>query len=687
MKPNNTNPASRPSRRCGMEWFDGILSGGIAKQLGLYAATILAVYALCVFLIWIFGSTLFVSHNTSPTLVGSMRGVLYYFFDAGNLHSETSVSAKILTPIVAFVGMVLLSGLLITTLSNIVERRVENVAKGLVTYSKIRDHYVIIGYGEITICLLHDIFKRAEAAHERMPKVLILTSQDVQKVRAQVQSQLPTHHERNVLFYAGDIESEEHIARLNIDSAREVYVLGEAEEYGRDSKNLECVRIICDLRSKDGIPKNVLTVNVQFDRPASYSTIKKLNIPKDYVSRDVKEGAADAERQSADKSGKKFGKKFKEFIEKFAGKSGKPADSGDKHAKEEIRYVLYFRPFNFFENWARLLWGYYRKNDYDVLDFDPEGNGNPSVLCKDSDRHVHLVIVGFNRMGRALLLEALRICHYPNYDETTGANKTRITVVDAEMERLLPQFESQYPYLRDIADVEIDYMNARVENADIRAMLERSAADECELLTVAVCLRDPDTALATGLSLPESLYYKIGETGISNNDKVRILVRQELQKGIGEILKSDEHKYKHVKIFGMLTDGVSHELLDDTAAMWVNANYWGKKILENADLEKARELWYELNEDNRYSNRYQIEMYDIYERYAGCTPKETLYCMEHLRWCADRRIIGYRHANIKDKNFKTHPLLIPYGDLPENEKIKDTEVVETRKLIEELCKR
>lgn len=229
-----------------------------------------------------------------------------------------------------------------------------------------------------------------------------------------MQSQLPEYQERNVLFYSGDIESEEHIARLNIDTAREVYVLGEAEEYGRDSKNLECVHIIFKLRNKGKANKEILTVYVQFDRPASYSTIKKLNILDEYVSKDGEQ-------------------------------------------------VLYFRPFNFFENWARLLWGYYRKNDYDVLDFDPEAKGDSRILCKVSNRHVHLVIVGFNRMGRALLLEALRICHYPNYDENTGANKTRITVIDTEMDTLLPQFESQYPYIRDIVDVEIEYRNARVE--------------------------------------------------------------------------------------------------------------------------------------------------------------------------------------------------------------------------------
>lgn len=46
-----------------------------------------------------------------------------------------------------------------------------------------------------------------------------------------------------------------------------------------------------------------------------------------------------------------------------------------------------------------------------------------------------------------------------------------------------------------------------------------------------------------------------------------------MQQGIGEILDADKRKFKHVKVFGMLTDGISGHLLDDTAAMWVNAYY------------------------------------------------------------------------------------------------------------------
>lgn len=654
------------ARRTGMERFDAILSGSIGRQLLAYAVLIVLFIAVFVLTAYLSCDSLWASKESGHTLLGTLRGVIYHFFDAGNLHNEEDFPAVVLAPVISFFGMVLLSGVLVTTLGNIVERRVENVACGLVTYRGIGDHYVVIGYGEVTNCLIRDIFRRSAATGGGMPKVVVLTSQDVKKVRAQVQSQLADSESESVIIYSGDIESREHIARLNVDRAREVYILGEEEEYGRDSKNLECVRIVRELR---GTGRPVLQVNVQFDRPASYSIIQKLPFPDEYVRQDGEQ-------------------------------------------------VIYFRPFNFFENWARLLWGYYRKPEYARLDFVPDGEeaSGDCPLRSGTERHVHLVIVGFNRMGRALLLEALRICHFPNYDEASGRNKTRVTVVDPRMGELLPQFESQYPYVREITDIEVDYCPCRVEDAAVREMLARSAVDDRELLTVAVCLSDPDMSLSTGLSLPEPLYSRTAGDKVENNGRVRILIRQELQKGIGVILDADNDRYRHIKVFGMLTDGIGHGLLDDTATMWVNAYYDCKyapapgspkralydrfadcrgrhgfgpeaSILDLADrpghrgemAEIARGLWYLTAEDFRFANRYQIEMYDIYRRYGSCESRPTLYRMEHLRWCADRRIIGYRAVplkRLKSEAFKTHHLLVPYDDLSQAEKDKDADVVE-----------
>lgn len=653
-------------RRNWMEYFDRIISGGIRNQLLSFIAVIGGVVGLYI-LLALKSDCSILTHGDGW---GKARGVIYHFLDPGYLNDDETPTVQFFMLLVSLTGMVLLGGLLITTLSNIVERRVANVERGLVTYPGICDHYVIIGYGEITVCLLLNIFRHeSERLSQngnpdsgRLPKIILLTDQDIPTVRARIQSQLAPELERKVILYAGNIESREHIAKLNIDTAREVYILGECEEYGRDSKNLECVRIIRELR---GASKKPLTVNVQFDRPASYSVIQKLTLPDDFIA------------------------------------------AGDG------RNVVYFRPFNFYENWARLLWGHYKIAEYADLDFERlDGDG----------RHVHLFIVGFNRMGRALLLEALRLCHYPNYDERTGANKTRITVIDKAMDDLLPQFGSQYPYLEQIGDVSIEYVNGRVEDTSVRNRIIAAATDARELVTIAVCLKDPDLSLATGLSLPEQTYYTIsrepGGCMAANNDNVRVLIRQELQQGLGQILEADKRKYKHVKVFGMLTDGVGRHLLDDSAAMWVNAYYDLKyapkedsskrpiydayrKYLENNDLEgtcildlagmhehrseaesTARRLWYLTSEDFRFSNRYQTEMYGIYQRYAG---NSALPKMEHRRWCADRSIIGYRNTcaeQLKDiECFKLHWHIVPFKDLPPKEKNKDMDVVENMEKI------
>jgi hypothetical protein len=52
--------------------------------------------------------------------------------------------------------------------------------------------------------------------------------------------------------------------------------------------------------------------------------------------------------------------------------------------------------------------------------------------------------------------------------------------------------------------------------------------------------------------------------------------------------------------------------------------------------------------------------------------------MEHLRWNADRSIVGYRcshDSGIKDLNFKLHKMIIPFYKLSDKEKKKDLDVI------------
>lgn len=544
--------------------------------------------------------------------------------------------------IVYLLGLIVFSGLLIATINRFMATRAERYKKGVNTYKNISNHYVIIGYGPSCIPIIRNIFSRGEM--KPTTRFLLLTRQDPEMVRRYIASQQKDLEEKTVI-YSGDLDTVSHLKRLNIQKAKEVFILGEGREPGRDSKNLECAKNIKELRGNTQKDKP-LHVNVQFDKPSSYSTIKRLTIPKDY----------------------------------YENKQGKQ--------------LTYLRPFSFYENWARLLWGVCQLEGYRTLDRGMMVENLPNKSLVTTDKHVHLYIAGFNEMGVALLLEALRVCHYPNYVEATGANKTHITIVDPKMGELLPRFKSEYPYLDQISDIEIEYKACLIEDESIRHELDELANCKDVVLTVAICFDDADSSLSAALTLPESLYYHIIDGQIVHNDDVEILVRQEIKSGLAVALDEENGKYANVKVFGTLDKGVDDRLLDDKMAIIINARYhfmygltpsqdFFKLVKEDksAALSEAASAWIALNEDHRFANRYQTEIYKSYQTYRPLLEQhpDLLYQTEHMRWSAERSVTGYRDIHdpeIKSSAYQIHHLIVPYHDLNDHEKGKDKAVLE-----------
>ena len=44
---------------------------------------------------------------------------------------------------------------------------------------------------------------------------------------------------------------------------------------------------------------------------------------------------------------------------------------------------------------------------------------------------------------------------------------------------------------------------------------------------------------------------------------------------------------------------------------------------------------------------------------------------QHAAWCADKIESGWTYGLVKDVDYKTHPNLVDYEDLPQTQKIKD----------------
>ena len=473
------------------EYMDRTISGGIKSQLTLLLVTIATVLTILFIIAMLFSIQL---HGHEEW--GERLWVVYNnFVDPGNQIEETAWPNRILVGLISISGSVLLGGVLISTISNIIERRVGVVYTGRMTYRNIKNHYVLIGFNELSINMIRELYDECPSA-----RILLMSGIEAATVRHRIQSALPIEIERQVLVYFGNIESIEELQRLNIESAIEVYVLGDEERYGRDAKNIAIVHLVSALRGKCSDGK-MMPVYVQFDSIPSYSNIQKMNLPPEVFC-----------------------------IE------GKPN--------------IFFRPFNLHENLARQLWSLYAadcERRYDPLDYRPisitqQPDGSWSATSQD---YVHLVIVGFNRVGRSLLLEALRICHYANYDDRLPADeriRTRITLVDREMEAQEDYFKAQFPYIENqIDDIEVEYCHDDICSTAMRTRLQQWAQNKHCMLTVAICVHDPDLSLSLGLNLPHEVYQY----------QCRVLIRQEFNNDLSSMVDDEKGRYRYVKVFGM----------------------------------------------------------------------------------------------------------------------------------------
>ena len=315
-----------------------------------------------------------------------------------------------------------------------------------------------------------------------------------------------------------------------------------------------------------------------------------------------------------------------------------------------------------------------------------------------------MVIVGLNQCGCALLLEALRVCHYANYDDQAPSDKrirTVITIIDKELDDKINLFRYQLPYIeKQIDDIKIDYRNDDFCSEPSLSDIETWNADPQQMLTIAVCLSNTDLSLQLGLNLPPSVYQ--GDT--------QILIRQEIQTDLGELICLDNVRYRNVKTFGMLEQGISKPMLQDNMASFVNQEYCENGYLLNLyrmytegdanfaeEKRKAQSSWQQMEENMRWANRYQIDAYSTYLRTLGYRitfspeqavtdpeflknlPEETmrtLMRMEKNRWNAERSIEGWRYEPTRDNIHRTHPLICPFGQLPPKEQTKDKSVIE-----------
>ncbi len=294
-------------------------------------------------------------------------------------------------------------------------------------------------------------------------------------------------------------------------------------------------------------------------------------------------------------------------------------------------------------------------------------------------REVHLVILGFGRMGRALAVRAAQLGVFAE------PGRLRISVIDRKAGLHEKELLFHHPQYREVCDIEFHELEVISPEA---LKLVRSWCGRPEAVTsLAVCFDQEQRALEIATRLGPLL----------RSGRVRVAVRFAGQSGLARLIQGSgfaEGGRPRFVPFGMdeRVAGACYpdaEPVDQFARAIHQAYTRIREAEAGGDASKREALagddstrpWDDLSEDFRESSRQMADHIFIKLRSLGfeAVPLtdgrpavssltggqiEALAEMEHRRWVAERLIAGWRQApGPKNLEERTNPNLVAWNKL------------------------
>ena len=143
-----------------------------------------------------------------------------------------------------------------------------------------------------------------------------------------------------------------------------------------------------------------------------------------------------------------------------------------------------------------------------------------------------------------------------------------------------------------------------------------------------------------------SIAYRYSETCILNSDIEHLALARHM-----------EYTYKTIAEKGLVGKEKEQAIREGEESFWGN-DYNYRSSVASAIHKKFK---------------VELKIPGIDRNPLDRTPEQREFCalMEHQRWNAYVRSEGYVKAEARDKLIKTHHLLVPFEELPLEEKIKD----------------
>jgi len=294
-------------------------------------------------------------------------------------------------------------------------------------------------------------------------------------------------------------------------------------------------------------------------------------------------------------------------------------------------------------------------------------------ITKADPRQVHLVILGFGRMGQTIALRAAQLGHFAN------GKPLRISVIDQQAEQRKQALLFRYPNFEKTCQIEFHAID--MESLPARQRVETWSEDTTAAVSIVICFDQDELAMEVALRMKDKL----------EKLQIPMFVRMSSKSGFASVLQGDTaSRPSYVHPFGMLEDCCTHDVLEDALneelAKAIHENYRIEKTESlrrkkmNPDTDISTRIWIELDDGLKDSNLQQASHIDIklhaiglervmtekdprppVERF-GPEEVELLAEMEHNRWNAERWLQGWTLGPI-DKPNKVTPYLVPWKQL------------------------
>ena len=552
--------------------IDHVLSAGKGTQI-LWLALVVAI------LLGIF-------YAINETLESPLRllSLISLLLSPGEFREESNLLFQV---VVNLIGLVLVSSMLISILSNIVENRVDDFTRGVVRY-KFKDHLLFLGADE----MLKDTIEGQFYTDETLPKaIVVLTSQDAAEVRKRLLAEFSDKkiRKRLVVLY-GDRTQHEQLLSVWAQTARRVYILGEPNEPDHDTKNTLCLREL----------KNLATAMECYMACDHLSTLRIMQLQTEPLPPTFHLTVTNA-------------------LEGWAQRVLVNQDGYPQLYRKEI----------------------ISPEDNEYVHFVIVGTTQMAYALAITAAHT-AHYPNFLTKGKRTRITFIDRNIAPHYDFLRGHYESLFRL--SRQRYLSPEQQGSDASLHadeyipekdfDFMDIEWEFVAAGVESPAVRNLLKTWSQDKEQMLTLAFCMEDIKANLSSALYVPDELM----------TANIPLLIYQPTNDALAEWTK-EFTRYKNIYPFGMRQD--CYDKTFRRRMRWaIEANEAYEDNAAKLNPQRKRKQWHDLKLTLQFSNMYSANY--CYAVLRHTTPQYYAR-LEHQRWLTERLLLGYKAMNKADR--------------------------------------